>query len=805
MVTEKIQMSVEELMRALHADPKEGLSSPEVKKRIKQYGYNEISVQKRHPLKKFLNKFWGITPWALECIILLSIYLRRWLDVYVVTALLIINALLSFMEEYLASREIESLRKKLAITVPVLRDGSWVQLKARELVPGDIISSKSGDLVVADVKLLSGSLSVDESALTGESLPKEKKYDDLVRSGSKVARGEATGLVIATGARTSFGKTVELVQSATPAEHIEKIVSVITKSLAVIVGILLAVFFIFSVKQGLPLTDMLSLMLVLFIGAIPVALPAMFTISMALAALQLSKKSVLVSRLNAVEDAAAVTVICVDKTGTLTQNKIAIAHVIPLGSTPENDIIAYGALASQRETFDPIDLAFITAAHEKKLSLQSYTLKKFVPFESTNKRTEAVIEKDGQELHIYKGAVTALQALAKPSREESELINRTIADFAQKGYRTIAVAKNSNDTVHIIGLIALADPARPESKKMLEELRLLGLSVKMLTGDALPIARVIANEVGLEGNAIAFEEYEKKKESDVSDADEIILKNSIFAEIFPADKYTIVTVLQKHGNVVAMTGDGLNDAPALKQAEVGIAVSNATEISKKAASIVLVQPGLLPIADLIKMGRLTFQRVNTWVINKISRTILKTGFIVIAFFITGRYIITSTHMLLLIFMTDFMKLSLATDNETIATRPCFWNIPELSLLAFLLGIAMMLEALILLYIGLYYLYIPYELMSTFCFQILFYFALFSLFVVREKNHFWHTMPSFTLLGVMLFDFIMAFVLTSYEIIGFRSMPIQITGFVICYAFFFSLVINDWIKYIFWKIRNNNFI
>ncbi len=791
-----LNQSTDALTRQLRTNPAAGLSKLEVKERLELYGYNEVAVKKEHPLRKFFKKFWGITAWMLEMVIVLSWFLHRFIDLYIVTSLLIGNAIISFAQEWFSSKALESLRKELYIHVKVLRQGKWLIIAAKELVPGDIISIKTGDFAPADVKIMSGTLEIDQSALTGESLTVEKNLNDLVYSGSMIRRGEAICLVVLTGIKTFFGKTVELVQLAAPQSHIESVVSGLTKWQLAIVAIAVFIFFLMSFKRGIALLEIFPLTLVLLLAAIPVALPAMFTISMALGSRELSKKKVLVTRLNAIEDAATMDILCIDKTGTITMGQIAIVQVIALNGYSQTDVILYGALASKEAGLDPIDLAFISAAKENNLPVTSFTVKEFVPFEPKSKRTEALIEKNGHIVRIYKGALGLLvKNLKLPDEVNTEL--KAYSDtFAKKGFRTIAVAKNVNTIPEILGLVALEDRPRPESKQVLRELTDLGISIKLLTGDALPIAKEIASIVGLNGHSIDFATYKDSISKNPTLAKETVVENTIFAEIFPEDKYNIVKILQSNDHVVGMTGDGVNDAPALQQAEVGIAVSDATDIAKNAASVVLLQPGLYKINELIKLGRLVFQRVNTWIVNKISRTILKTGFIVIAFLITDIYVISSSEMLLLIFMTDFIKLSLSTDIEKISKTPCFWNISSLTKEAFILGVAMILEALGLLYVGIKYFHLNKLDLHTFSFQILFYFAIFSIFVVREKGHFWESMPSRIFLISIIIDIIIAFLITTFGLLGFNPIPIPYTLFVVGYAFLFSLIINDWLKFFF---------
>ncbi len=787
------------LVKTLETNATTGLSTQQATRALQHYGFNEIPEKKPHIIVKLLKKFWGVTAWMLELIIVLSWILNRRIDLYIVSALLVSNALISFMEEWVASNACGKSQKEAPYQREGLRDGQWVLVPARQLAPGDIISIKMGDFVPADIKLVEGTLTVDESALTGESLPQSKGVNDAVYSGSIIRAGEAKGIVILTGTRTSFGKTVELVQLAAPRPHVESIISSVSVRLLLVVVVLVLITSIVSVYKGISLVEILPLMLVLLLGAIPVALPAMFTVSMALGSQELLKKNILVVRLNAIEDAAGLTVLCIDKTGTLTLNQLAIADSVPLHGYNTRDVILCGALASEDESLDPIDLAFISQAQKEHL-LAGYTRSEFVPFDQVTKRTEALVEKGGEEFRVYKGALgPMIKKFGLNEQQSTELMSYADA-FAKKGFRTIAVARTINSRPTIIGLVALQDPARPESKQVLKDLKDLGITIKVLTGDALSIAQQIAKTVGLDTQAVDYSAYRDKIKADPTLAAQIITDTTLFAEIYPEDKYNIVKILQNEGQIVGMTGDGVNDAPALQQAEVGIAVDDATDVAKKSASVVLTHPGLFNIDELIKMGRLVFARVNTWILDKICRTILKTGFVVVAFFITGIYVISSTEMLLLVFMIDFVTLSLATDKETISKTPCKWDLPGLDRLALFLGIAMVIEALGLLYVGMHYLKYEGEMLHTFSFEILFYFALFSAFIVREKKHFWASLPSKTFLFAILADGIAAFFITTYGLLGMSVIPIHITLLVIAYASIFSLLINDLLKVFFHKIK-----
>ncbi len=790
--------SAEEVVKSLLTNVGTGLGAAEIQGRVKQYGYNEVPERKENPLLRFGKKFWGLTAWMLELIIAVSWLLRRYADLAIVAGLLVVNAFISFFQEQRASGAVAALRKNLQVNTRVLRDGIWTAISARELVPGDIVRLRPGDFVPADVKIVTGELAVDQSALTGESMTKEKKADGVLYSGSIVRQGEATGIVVLTGIRTYYGRTTELVQTARPKLHMEEVISRVVNVLVIIVGVLLSIAVVVSFLRGVNLTEILPLMLVLLLSAVPVALPVMFTVSMAVGSMELARRGVLVTRLSASEDAATMNVLCVDKTGTITMNKLSIATVIPLNGFTEDETILHGALASQEANQDPIDLAFLNTARQKNLLLGSYTIESFVPFDPRTRRTEVVAHKAKQEFRAMKGAVTTIaSACGLDPGEIRELEARTGA-LAQKGHRVLAVARAEvQGQPGLVGMVTFTDSLRPNSKGLIEELKGLGISVKMLTGDALPIAKDIAREVGLGENVKRISDLEDRGKKDPSLAAEIAEKSDGFAEIYPEGKYNVVKSLQLKKHVVGMTGDGVNDAPALRQAEVGIAVSNAVDVAKGAASVVLTREGLSGIVDLVVNSRMVYQRITTWVINKISRTIFKASFVVLIYLIMGKFVISALGMILVVFMTDFAKISLSTDNVRGSRMPETWNIAGLVTIAVILGVLMIAESVGLFFIGSRYLGLSGDIqaLNTFGFEIMIYFAIFSLFVVRERRHFWSSRPSRTLLGALVLDAIIAAIIATFGVFGMKPIPLTTTLVVIGYSFFFSLFVNDLAKYV----------
>ena len=789
--------SVSDTLSALHVDPDTGLTHAEVEVRRKENGCNEVVEIKGHPILKFLKKFWGISAWMLELIIILSAVLRNYADLVVVSALLVINAVLSFLQERRAAGVVEALRRRLQVSARVLRDSSWQVIPARELVPGDIVRVRPGDIIPADVKLLTGALTVDQSALTGESKDADKAVGEALSSGSVVRRGEGNGVVILTGSKTYFGRTTELVQQAEPKLHIEAVVTRVVRWMFVIVGGLLGVVVILSLIRHAPLLQMVPLMLVLLMSAVPVALPVMFTVSMAVGSKELAKRGVLVTRLSASEDAATMDMLCVDKTGTITMNQLVVADVIPLGGATEADVLFAGALASQEANQDPIDLAFLAAAKDRHVfdKLPRVTPVSFVPFDAKNRRTEAVVEQNGQRLRVMKGAVRTVAVACGLQPSAINALEARVSDSAAKGYRTLAVAQGPEaGPPALVGLVSLIDPLRPDAKLLIAALQDHGVAVKMLTGDALAVGKEIAHGVGLP-NIQRMADLKAASAKTGSTTADIFAGADGFAEVFPEDKYIVVKQLQAAGHVTGMTGDGVNDAPALRQAEVGIAVSTATDVAKGAASVVLTEPGLTNIVALVEQGRTIYQRLLTWIINKISRTILKATYVAIAYVVTGRFVVSAFAMLLLTFMTDFAKIALATDNVRPSKKPETWNIGGFMMVSVILGVAMVAETLLLLRIGWSYfgLATNNNALTTFSFLTLLYFAVFSVVSARERRWFWATMPSKILLAALIADALTGTILTRVSLPGLMPLPWWQTLTIFAYAMVSCLVVNDAVK------------
>ncbi|KAA8921967.1 plasma-membrane proton-efflux P-type ATPase [Thermoplasma sp.] len=782
-------------------DLTQGLSIDEVNKRLKEYGYNEVPEHRESLAKKIAKKFWGLTPWILEATAIFTYIIGRYLDCYIIVALLIVNAIIALVQEERASRAVELLKQKLQVQARVLRDGNWTVIPAREIVPGDIVRIRAGDFVPADLRVVDTSdMEVDQSALTGESMPVKKSRMDLVYSGSMIRRGEATCCVVATGLKTYFGKTVELVQTARPKLHMEEIIGRIIQVLLYIVITLIAAMLIFTYLRGLSIIPIIPFALMLIVFAVPVALPAMFTVSMAYGSLEMAKNGALLTRLSAIEDVASMEVLCADKTGTLTRNKLVITEVIPVGEHTEEEILLCGALASQEANRDPIDLAFIESAKRKSIDLSKFSVQKFIPFDPSTRRTEAHAICEGEQIVAVKGAINTLCSLSGTLLNET--MRSKIDDLAKKGYRALAVGRSVDGRPYdLLGIVALYDEPRPDTKDLIEKLREYGVKVKMLTGDAIPIAKEIAKRIGLGNRIIPAGDVAKSFETSPEEAAKLAEESDGFAEIYPEQKYAIVKSLQAKKHIVGMTGDGINDSPALKQAEVGIAVSDATDVAKGAAGVVLTNEGLGAIVNLVLTGRSVFQRINTWILNKIVKTIEIAVFSTLAFLITSHYVLSAMDVVLFLFLIDFVTISLSTDNERGSQTPEVWNISSLVKLSVSLGIFTILELFVLYFIGTKYFGISpgSPAITTYFFTAIMFFGLLIPILVRERSHFWSSRPSNTLLMAIIADFAIVSVISSFGFGLIPRIPIDIVGFIIAYAAFVMLVINDGIKVLLGRI------
>ena len=760
-----------------------GLSSSDVEQRIRQYGKNEVLEKKENPVLKFLKKFWAPVPWMLEITAIITFFIGKDLDTYIILSLLIFNSFISFFQESRASDAVEMLRSRITVKTRVLRNGSWEQIISTELVPGDVVHVRMGDVVPADVKIERGKVEVDQSALTGESNPVRREEDGEIFSGSIVKKGEATGLVVATGAKTLFGHTAELVSSAKSESHLEKLILSIVKYLAVIDVILVLGLVVFSFIYNVPLIDAIPFSLVVLIASIPVALPATFTIATAYGAIDLSKKGALVTRLNAVEDAASMDSICFDKTGTLTKNELTVQEPVLFESSRE-DIARYAMLASDESSLDSIDLAIINFGKSAGVNMEGYRITDFTPFEPATKRTQAKVETPDGMITVTKGAPQVLAAMC-PGIKVDEVMEKA-RELSLRGYRTIAVAVNDGTTWKFSGLIPMHDPPRDDSKELIGKLRDMGIVPRMITGDSTPIAEEIAKEVGIGQNV--------SRVSDVISGKTKVDDCNAFAEVFPEDKFSIVKILQKEGHITGMTGDGVNDAPALKQAEVGIAVASATDVAKASASIVLTHEGLTDIVSAVEDGRKIFQRMLTYTLNKIIKTVQVAIFLTTSFFIFRFFVTTPFDIILLLFANDFVTMSIATDNVRFSKNPEKWNVRSLVGSSFSLALFIVVESFAILIIGMR-LGLNNNQIHTFIFDMLIFSGQFTVYMVRERGRFWNSRPSKWLLSATVADLIFISLISWLGILV-TAIPLRNILLVLALTFLSMAIIDLGKNYIF---------
>ena len=770
-----------------------GLGAQEVQKRLAKYGYNETPEKKVSFLVRLGKRFWGIVPWMLEATAIITWLMGKYPQTLVIVFLLLFNATMSLWRENRARAAMTALKQRLRIQSRVKRDGKWSIIPARELVPGDLVRVRAGDLLPADIEIINGSFGVDQSVLTGESIIVEKSDREVAYSGSAVKRGEATGIVVATGTKTYFGKTVSLLELAKPKLHMEEVTVKVAHRLLIIVLASLLVVFVYALLTGFPLAVLLPLAGVLLVASVPVAMPTMFTMNMALGSSVLGKQGVLVTRLSAIEDAATMDVLCIDKTGTITMNKLFIEEEVPTNGFSESDVLFYGALASQEANQDPIDIAFLAAAEEAHISLDSYSQTEFVPFDPKTRMTEAMIQKSDETFFVGKGSFDAICSSCNLSNKETKDLLKHAEAFSAKGLRVIAVAKgNDRSRLQFVGLAGVADRVREDSRETLDRIRDLGISAKMLTGDALPIARNIAQRVGLGDKIIRMSEIQKMRreslDSTVEDADGI-------AEIYPEDKFTIVKALQDQGHVVGMTGDGINDAPALRQAEVGIAVKNATDIAKDSASAILTVEGLGGKIAMIKTARTIYQRIYSWALMMVSRKLNIVGYIVVMLFLTHYFMLSITSTALLLFLGDFVSMAISTDKVQFSLKPDSFSMSRLFGVSGSLAVLMTIESAFMTLAGWSYFGLSgnVDKIYTFGFAYLNLAGIFTLIIVRERNYFWKSRPSnflsITITAEILF--VIAISLLGFlELAPLGYMPVlAIFGYTLLVTF----LINDPIK------------
>lgn len=760
--------------------PLKGLTSEEAAERFGQFGENSISEFRQNPLLAFLKKFWAPVPWMLELIVLLEIYLGNIVEAIVIGALLVFNAILSFAQENRAQGALALLRQKLSIQARVLRDGTWQLLPARDLVPGDVIHLRMGDLIPADVRLVEGLIEMDQSALTGESAPVEAGSGQPAYSGATIKHGEATGEVTATGSHTSFGRTAELVREAKTVSHLEEIIVSIVKYLVIADILLVAAVILYAFYAQIAWHQILPFALIVLVASVPVALQATFTLATSLGAAELAKQGVLVTRLSAIEEAAAMTILASDKTGTITENRLKLDVVHSYPPYQENEVIRWGALVSEAAGQDPLDLAILQAASERGIDLSAERLH-FTPFEPASKRSEALVRLgNGSTMKIMKGAPQTLASLAGGQQIETD-----ISALAARGDRVLAVALGpENGTMSLVGLVGLQDSPRPDSRALIQNLNELGVRVVMVTGDDPLTAKVIAAQVGIVGDSCAAEALRGSSSTDM-------LRCNIYAGVFPEDKFQLVKGFQKAGLIVGMTGDGVNDAPALKQAEVGIAVASATDVAKAAASLVLTTPGLTNIQSAVETSRRIYQRMLTYTLNKIIKTFQIALFLSLGFIFTGIFVVTPLLIILLLFANDFVTMSISTDNVSFSRKPDQWNVRTLVIAAFVLALPVLLLSFGFLFVADNVLHLPLAQLQTWMFVMLVFTGQANVYLVRERRHFWKSMPSRWMVIGTLADIVIVSIMATQGIL-MTAIPFSLVAVALLVILLYFPCV-DWFK------------
>jgi len=796
-------LKVEEVFTQLSTSEK-GLSESEAKERLETYGYNELVEEKENPIVKFLRNFWGPIPWMIEVAIVLSAIIGHWEDFWIILVLLLVNGVVRFWEENKADNAIELLKQKLAVQARVLRDGKWKTVPAKELIPGDVIRIRLGDIIPADIKLLKGDyLQIDESALTGESLPVEKHIEDVGYSGSIIKQGEMDGIVVSTGMKTFFGKTTELVEKAKTRSHFQKAVIKIGNFLIVFALCMVAIIIVVSlVVFKLSFFNTLEFILVLVIASIPVALPAVLSVTMAIGAINMAKKNAIVSKLIAIEELAGVEILCSDKTGTLTKNEISVATIKPFGDNNEKDVILNGILASREEDQDPIDQAIIVKGkdyEELNKIIEGYAVEKFTPFDPVIKRTEALVQDTtGKSINVIKGAPQVILSLSVNKDAIGTEVNKTVDEYASKGYRALGVAKTANgkEDFQFIGLIGLFDPPREDSAETIKLAQDMGMNVKMVTGDHVAIAKETARTLGLGTNIQPVSAFLEKPDSE---AEKIVEDADGFAQVFPEHKFRIVELLQMKDHIVGMTGDGVNDAPALKKADVGIAVSNATDAAKSAAEITFTKPGLSVIIDGTIESRKIFHRMLNYSIYRISETIRVIIFITLSIVLIGFYPVTALMIVLLALLNDAPIMTIAVDNVGYSKRPERWNMSVMLMISTLLGVIGVAASFTIYYIGLtVFGFAPVQggTIQAFIFLKLSVAASLTVYVARTKGHFWERKPAKLLFLATSTTQILAVIFVLFGILLPR-LDWYYVLFVLAYAFVW-FIITDFIKFYFYN-------
>jgi H+-transporting ATPase len=752
-----------------------GLTSAEALGRLAKVGPNAVPDTGERPLRRALGKFWAPVPWMLETVIVLQLLLGKFVEAAVIAGLLVFNAALGLFQEGRAQATLAALRSRLALNASVRRDGAWKTIPAADLVPGDLVKLSLGAVVAADVHITGGEVLLDQSMLTGESVPIEAGAGALTFAGALVRRGEALAEVTATGARTKFGRTAELVRTAHVVSSQQEAVLRVVRNLAMFNGVVIVLLVAYALDIGLAFPEIIPLVLTAVLASIPVALPATFTLASALGARALAGLGVLPTRLSAVDEAATMDVLCADKTGTLTQNALTVTAVRPEPGFDEARVLALAALASSDGGQDPVDAA-IRAAAKKRECADAPKLVRFTPFDPASRMSEAAaIDAGGGALRVVKGAFASVAGLAPAS----PAAGASVTDLEGKGYRLLAVAAGTPTAMKLAGLIALSDPPRGDSAALVDELHALGVRTVMVTGDAAATAAIVAHAVGLDGAVCP----PGKLPADASPE-----AYAVFAGVLPEGKYDLVKMFQAGGHTVGMCGDGANDAPALRQAQIGIAVSTATDVAKSAAGMVLTKPGLSGIVLAIKEGRATFQRILTYALNSIIKKIVTVLFLALGLVLTGHAILTPLLMVVLMVAGDFLAMALTTDSVRPTATPNAWRIGALTVAGAILGTCLLAFCAAVLAIGKSRLHLPMEALRSLAFAVLVFGSQAMIYAIRERRRLWNSRPSGWLIASSVADIAIATTLCVGGI-AMAPLPIALVGGTLAAAAAFALVLD----------------
>ncbi len=757
------------------AETSSGLSTEEANRRLATIGPNSIVDIVRHPVRRALTQLWAPVPWMLEAAIALQLCLGDYTEASVVGLLLVANAGLGFFQESRARATLDALKSRLALVAPVRRDGRWATVPAETLVPGDVVKLSLGAVVTADVRLLSGSVLLDQSMLTGESVPVESEAGASAYAGALIRRGEAVAEVVATGERTKFGRTAELIRTAKVESSQQRVVLRVVRNLVLFNGSATVLLAAYAVWLAMPISEIVPLMLVAVLSSIPVALPSMFTLAEAVGARSLGRRGVLPTSLSAVDEAAGIDILCSDKTGTLTRNELAVMEVRAVAPFDEATVLSYAALASSDGGQDPVDAAIRQASANRPMP-DAAKLVSFMPFDPARKSSGATVrESGGVEIQIIKGAFEAVAGgLAQPNPPRDDL-----EALQAKGYRVLALSAGLPGTLGMAGLIALSDPPRDDSASLVSELAALGVRTVMVTGDAKATAQIVAGAIGIEGPVWAATPLPGDIKAD---------GYAIFAGVLPEDKFRLVKALQNEGHIVGMCGDGANDAPALRQAQMGIAVSTATDVAKSAAGIVLTAPGLAGVVAAVKEGRTTFQRILTYVLRTTVHKVMQVLFLAAGLVMTGHAILTPMLMVLLMITGDFLSMSSSTDNVRASPKPSVWRIRNLTIAGVVLGMADLAFCVTCLGVGKFWMGLNTGMLQSLTVVTLVVSGQAVFYVAREREHLWSSRPGKWLLVSSAVDLGIITGLASFGIL-MTALPVAILAGLITAAVVFAFVLD----------------